>query len=1321
MNNTYHSNNDPITDLNVTKIQELEHQITPHLNLINRNSFINRKRSNEQTYIHYLDTKALTLLNSRKSSKLYPSFNENIDNYGITLDEAQFLADETLKKLDQIKFRVKSNRIYCCCCGYCCCHGNNSHKKCINNKINPEENLIYITNRDEILENPNLIFNYVKTNETERLGEILAYNPFIINQCDSNQRTLLHYAAMKGYLDCASVLVAHKARINEPDHNGNLPIHLAVKEGHLLVVRYLLSVNADPTKPNKNGLLPIHIACEKNYYGILKALLELDNVSVNAEGERGASPLHYCCIHDSVECMEILLNKGANIFAYDLEHTYPVHVAIANVSRKCLNLLFKMEAYLKVHHLNQPIKSQRTKSSFNIDTQHTHVLCNTTTTTTTTTNSSSIVKYDIKKKSIDFNQFNCYLNQQNNDKENNLINLTDCEGETPLHAAVTSGNSDMVKFCLEHNAFILAKQNDDSTPVHYACMKGDLECVQLMFESDPSIKSIVFIMPDKNGYTPLHLAAVYNHEKLVTYLVEQGSPLEMTETNGWTPLLLAAMKGALQTCIQLLRLGANPNAHDSSNRNLVHLLMLFQGPGIRTVLPELNDEELFKRLVNEKDKYGTTPLHYSTKMGNLGATIAFVLRGASALERDNERNTSLHTAAYYGRLHTCEKLLATPHGIRAMNCPDAIGRLPLHVAVEHGHIEIVKMFLDRGCLFRKCHLGNTPLHYVSIGGCIKICKLLLQSSPSLLNQTNFHGMTALHYAAKENNAEVLDYLLTSKAKILPDNDGIYFVTYALQRRNYETMKAIVTHSRWPELHEMLDNTSQCPVDGFIRNMPSMCKLVLDRCIKEIGTKNTPDHKIFYDFSILQRPMNPTEKPPQDPMKRIKLMVELKREELLIHPLCKAYLERKWQTYGRWVQLCVSVYYAVLLLAITCLVLGHNPIHHIENVHNISNCTELFYETPTRMYVFSTIASIILVLTAFDLCIKIWQLLTQKYEYFKDWNNYLEFILNTLAMSYSALTLNNQLNYNYIELGVIVMFLAWFNFLLQMMRFKHVGIFVVMFLHVFATVGKCLVVFSVVFIAFALSFHVLFRAPGYSENITLLLSSSSNKSIINQCFPIINNNQLINKTKSLEIKPFQYIGLSLFKTLMMMLGEYEHTTTIIEPFIENHLLTLNYPIITFFFYTTFVFLVPIILMNLLIGLAVGDIENVRRTAFQHLISQQVYWLADLEPKLTRIFRSKLYQSNWKKKTKLNKTTGFLDKSGSEMTYEENLIQKYLKETIKKLTSIDKETKLQTTRMAEIIEKLEIRSKEFSIDEGVYPREFSGFDPIMEMDYTTNLNP
>ncbi|KAH8858586.1 Serine/threonine-protein phosphatase 6 regulatory ankyrin repeat subunit A [Schistosoma japonicum] len=1083
---------------------------TTYNNNSNNDNYNRRNSLNIKNYPQYLTTS--TLIHSRKSSKASRyshQHTDSLDNYSFGLDEAKMLADETIRNLTQMEQKVKSHKM-------CCLRGSNCRRKCGNNKVSPEDNLLHITNHGEILENPNMIFNYVKTNETERLIGILAYNSFMINQRDSNQRTLLHYAAMKGYLDCASILVGHKASVNEPDENGNLPIHLAVKEGHLLVVRYLLSVNADPTIPNKDGLMPIHIACEKNYTSILKALLEVDEVNVNAEGER-----------------------------------------VANVSRKCLDLLFKMEISLREMSLNPPTGSHEIYSSVNMDTNQTKQLCN-----------------DIRRKLTDPSQSMYHICQPNNinNNEKRLINLTDCEGETPLHAA----------FCLEQNAFILAKQNDDSTPVHYACMKDDLECVQLMLEYDPSIKSIVLEMPDKNGYTPLHLAAVYNHEKLVTYLVEQGSPLEMTESNGWTPLLLAAMKGAFQTCIQLLRLGANPNAHDLSNRNLVHLLMLFQGPGIRTVLPEVNDEELFKRLVNEKDKYGTTPLHYSTKMGNLGATIAFVLRGASALERDNERNTSLHTAAYFGRLHTCEKLLATSHGMRAMNCPDAVGHYLLNKAAD----------------------SNTPLHYVSIGGCLKTCKLLLQSSPSLLNQTDFHGMTALHYAAKENNAEVLDYLLTSKAKILPDKDGIYFVTYALQRRNYETMKAIVTHSRWPELHGMLDNTSQCPVDGFIRDMPSMCKLVLDQCIKEIGTKNSIDHEIIYDFSILQRPMKPREKPPQNPMKRIKSRVGSPRYNCFLH------------TYGRWVQLCVSVYYAVLLLAITCLVLGHSPLRHVENVDKISSCSDL------------------------------------RYEYFKDWNNYLEFLLNALAMTYSAMTLNNHIDHHYIELGVVVMFLAWFNFLLQMMRFKHVGIFVVMFLHVFATVGKCLVVFSVVFIAFALSFHVLFRAPNNSENVTYL----SNRT---ECFSIINEITM-NSTISIELKSFQYLGLSLFKTLMMMLGEYEHTATIIEPLIrqrrrQQHQSTvLHYPIITFFFYTTFCSLLYFTQLTLLL-----------RSAVQHLISQQVYWLADLEPKLTGIFRSRLYKSQWKKKTKKNTPTAFLDKTNvPEITNEETMIQKYLKETVDK---------------------------------------------------------
>ncbi|KAF5402775.1 hypothetical protein PHET_04000 [Paragonimus heterotremus] len=858
----------------------------------------------------------------------------------------------------------------------------------------------------------------------DSLIEAVTRAPSVVTLRDSHGQTLLHHAASKGNLKTAKFLINHKSKINEMDEQGNLPIHAAVKEGHAQVTKYLLMVGADALHANKDGLQPIHIVCERNDVSTLKVLLQVQDLDVNAEGERGATPLHYCCLRDSVDCLLLLLNYGANIYMRDFEKTYPIHVAIANISHQCVKALFEHEEQYYSHKLEQTRMEDGLRVPSIPSSRFSSIseTCN-------TRSSSDSGKIDRKRRVSKTHRKLEHLaqslrrySQQNVDEEQCLITLTDCEGETPLHAAVTSGSTEMVKICLNRNAKILAKQNDENTPVHYACIKDDLECVQLLFNAKPELRSTVLRMPNKNGYTPLHLAAVYNHEKMICYLVEQGSPLEMTDRNGWTPLLLAAMKGAFQACVQLLRLGANPNAHDLTNRNLVHLLMLFRGPGVRTVLPEMNNNELFKRLVNEKDNYGSTPLHYSTQMGNLGATQAFLLQGASALERDNERNTPLHTAAYFGRLHTCERLLDTGHGMRAMNSPDALGRLPLHVAVEQGHVNVVKLFLEKGCVFRK----------------------------------------------------------------------------------------------WQDIHKLLDNTSQCPVDGLIKDMPSMCMLVLDRCIKVLGSENTMDHEILYDFTILQRPIEPNEPLPKDPMRRIK-----------------------------------------------------------------------FHRTPTHLLVFSTMASVVLILTGLDLAIKMWQLITQRLEYFKDWNNYLEFVLNVLAMTYSALGLAGHLDHHHVGLGVFVMFLAWFNFLLQMMRYNHVGIFVVMFLDVFATVGKCLIVFSVVFIAFALSFHVLFRIPQHKDILALPMEEREQANFCfsaHQEFTSVLQSNVTTDEVAMELQSFQYIGLSMFKTLMMMLGEYEHTATLIAPLTGNSPVSVHYPAITLFFYVAFVFLVPIIMMNLLVSVA-----------------------------------------------------------------------------------------------------------------------------------------
>ncbi|OON22709.1 hypothetical protein X801_01389, partial [Opisthorchis viverrini] len=198
------------------------------------------------------------------------------------------------------------------------------------------------------------------------------------------------------------------------------------------------------------------------------------------------------------------------------------------------------------------------------------------------------------------------------------------------------------------------------------------------------------------------------------------------------------------------------------------------------------------------------------------------------------------------------------------------------------------------------------------------------------------------------------------------------------------------------------------------------------------------------------------------------------------------------------------------------------------------------------------------------------------------------------MTYSALTLVLHVDHHYVGLGVIVMFLAWFNFLLQMMRLRR----------------------------FCALVPRTFSCPAVQKNCFGPRGQ----------FEALGNGNSTQTSVTVELQSFQYVGLSLFKTLFMMLGEYEHTATIVEPLTGHSPLSIHYPVITLFFYVGFIFLVPIILMNLLIGLAVGDIEHVRQSSVLRLISQQVYWLADWEPKLMSIFRSKIYSPHWKRKCK-----------------------------------------------------------------------------------------
>jgi len=65
-------------------------------------------------------------------------------------------------------------------------------------------------------------------------------------------RTPLHLACIRGYTDCARILLAAGARLDVMDNDGNTPLHFASQNSMVDSLKFLLS--KDPDLNIKNGM-----------------------------------------------------------------------------------------------------------------------------------------------------------------------------------------------------------------------------------------------------------------------------------------------------------------------------------------------------------------------------------------------------------------------------------------------------------------------------------------------------------------------------------------------------------------------------------------------------------------------------------------------------------------------------------------------------------------------------------------------------------------------------------------------------------------------------------------------------------------------------------------------------------------------------------------------------------------------------------------------------------------------------------------------------------------------------------------------------------
>jgi len=135
-------------------------------------------------------------------------------------------------------------------------------------------------------------------------------------------------------------VVTRDPRILESfDLEGNSPLHRAADRGRFDIVEYLLSRDADVNRPNSREQSPLFTAVVGQQLQICEALIRRGG-RLNARDFWGWTPLHYAAYIGNPQIVKLLLDRGADPLARNIEGGWmPLHAAVYQKNLPAVRLL----------------------------------------------------------------------------------------------------------------------------------------------------------------------------------------------------------------------------------------------------------------------------------------------------------------------------------------------------------------------------------------------------------------------------------------------------------------------------------------------------------------------------------------------------------------------------------------------------------------------------------------------------------------------------------------------------------------------------------------------------------------------------------------------------------------------------------------------------------------------------------------------------------------------------------------------------------------------------------------------------------------------
>lgn len=396
--------------------------------------------------------------------------------------------------------------------------------------------------------------------------------------------------------------------------------------------------------------------------------------------------------------------------------------------------------------------------------------------------------------------------------EGNPIDKRTHDSRIYLHWAAYAGEIQNVISLLEKGSSITARDSRGNTPLTFAATSGLTirEIYNLFIAKGVDLTQ----EKDQNGANTLLLAAPYlKNEADINFYIDKGISLNSIDDEGNGIFNYATRRGNIEFLKLLVNKGVDYKTLNKNGGNA----FLFAAQGTRGFENKFEVYQYLKNLglkPNIVTIDGLAPLHrlaYSTSDKNIFEL--FLSAGADVNQKDSEGNTPFLNAASRNKLEIV-KLLS--NNLNDYNYANNEGQTALMLAVAGNNPQVVDFLLQKGSdAIAKDSNGNTVAYYLAKSylannsDAFESKLEILKSIGLKLNTTQANGNTLYHFAASENNLELMKRLATFQIPVnAKNNEGITALHQAaMKAENDEMMKYLISIGANKNVKTSFDETA----------------------------------------------------------------------------------------------------------------------------------------------------------------------------------------------------------------------------------------------------------------------------------------------------------------------------------------------------------------------------------------------------------------------------------------------------------------------------------------------------------------------------------